>query len=382
MVVMVRRPAALVAALLLVPALAGCMGDTPAAETEGLQKGSTSHGSGAPLTETAPAPVTPKGTSERWHFHDYWKGNPTITLLEANVTFNATMGPDGLPALSAFVDLPHGVIVPPETGLLTLNASWPAGAGGLVNVTFRPADSNDFLPGADLANGAPANVTTTESQADVPHRQVSAWRFNLTAKHGGDAPGLPSREVRFTVQATIGRPLFIDPPHLDWWRGGSIIPIVTDAKGEIASLAHPGGNLTLPGPTSAPASPPAPQKAAESARVPVDEGRIVPEGTKSIVAVLNWTSAAPQGKLALQYRENNYPTEGALEIASDAAGSRVFVLAVAAAQTDTTYSNRTTWEFRIVPDGGPAAAFEGTYTLTAWATKLAPAEAVAAIAGA
>lgn len=381
MAVMVRRPAALVAVLLLLPALAGCAGDAPGAREEPVQKGTTGSQPNAPLSDGTPAPaVKPKGTSERWHFHDYWKGNPTITLVEANVSFNVTTGADGLPALSAFVDLPQGVIVPPETGILTLNVTWEAETQGLVNVTFRPADSNDFLPGLDLAKGVPGNLTTTESQADVPHRQVSAWRFNLTMKPSPDVAGLPPRDVHFTVQATIGRPLFIDPPHLNWWQGGDILPLVADAKGEFASLAHPGGNLTLADPLQAPAAPPTAAKVAESPRVPVAEGRIVPEGTKSIVAILNWTTQAPQGKLALHYRENNYPSEGALEVATDAAGSRVFVLPVMAAQTDTTYSNRTTWEFRIVPEGQPASAFEGAYTLHAWATRLAPADAVAAIA--
>lgn len=380
------RRALLVGLLVLAPSLAGCANDEPV--STGTSGGEPT-GSGSPiLSPTQPEEVRPRGTSERWHFHDYWKGNPTITLAELNLTLNATpQGGDGLPAVSAAFELPHGVIVPPETGFLTFNVSWDDPSGGVVNLTYRPADSNDFFVAGDIMRGVALVLNTTESMCDVPHRQASAWKFNVTAKPSADAPGLPPRDIKLSITATIGRPLFIDPPHLNWWRDGETIPLVVGASGELRTAQTPAGNATLPAPTSlvptagVPPEPalPAPDDFTQTYRVPVDGGRIVPEGTKTIVAMLNWTSTAPEGKLALRFVENNYPSEGALEIASDAAGSRIFVLKVAQAQTDTTYSNRTTWEFRVVPEGDTVAAFDGTFTLVAWASRLEPAAAVAQV---
>lgn len=375
----------LVASLLVVPALAGCASKEEPSQyqPEPVQPGSTSSGSPAAQSPT-PAVERPRGTSERWHFHDYWQGSPTITLVATNVTFGPMVGGDGLPALGSLVELPHGTIVPPETGFLEFNVTWPGATAGLVNITYKPADSNDFFVAGEVERGVSLRLNTTESNADVPHRQLSAWKFNLTAKPGGTPPALPPRDVNFTVTATIGRPLFIDPPHLNWWRDGDVIPLVDAAGGEIRTARTPATNATLPGIPGAPdpASPPRapkPEEVATSMRVAVDAGRIVPEGAKSIVAILNWSSPMSGAALALRYQENNYPSEGPMELAQEGAGSRVYVLSVAQAQTDTTYSNRTTWEFRVVPEGGPAAAFDGSFTLVAWATRYEPADAVAAI---
>lgn len=383
--------ALLVGLLVVLPAFAGCAGDDEPASDTPVRPGSTSGspaGSSSSASAPSPAAVPPRGTSERWHFHDYWKGNPTILLYEANLTFNATpVGAEGLPALSAIFELPHGVIVPPETGSLTFNVTWVSDLPvdtGLVNITYKPADSNDFMVGGEVGNGIPLVVNTTESNCDVPHRQASAWKFNATAKPGGTPPVLPAKDFKLTISATIGRPLFIDPPHLNWWRDGEIIPLVAAGAGEIRSAITPAGNLTLPGGVPAPStSPSAPNANAltQSYRVPVDQGRIVPEGTKSVVVMLNWTSEVPDAKLALRYMENNYPTEGPLELVKEAPGARLYSLKVAQAQTDTTYSNRTTWEFRVIPDAGsqPAGAFDGSFTLVAWAARLEPAASVAAL---
>ena len=378
--------------------LAGCtQGDPPATAPTKASVPSPGPSSGSPVTAT-PSPAAPRGTSERWHFHDYWQNDPTITLYEGDVTFNVTpMGADGLPTLNAIVDLPHGTIVPPETGFLTLTVDWegetPA-SGGLVNITYKPADSNEFFWAGDAAAKVPVILNTTESNCDVPHRQASAWRFNLTAKPGGaDAAGLPPKTFHFNITATIGRPLFIDPPHLNWWRNGDTIPLVEAASGKIHSVSTPAANATVPDPSTIeppapgvpgvpPERPALPVKAEDLSttyRVPIDDARIVPEGTKTVLAMLNWTSQVPDAKLSLRYRENNLPSEGAMELLADGAGARVYVLKPAAASTDTTYSNRTTWEFTVVPEGAPLATFEGEFTLVAWASRLEPAAVLAEI---
>ena len=362
------------------PAFAGCAGeDTPAARDEPVKTGSTMGSGTSSGTDTGAAvpPPKPKGTSDRWHFHDYWGMSPTITLVDLNVTLAPGVGADGLPVLSALVELPQGVIVPPETGTLTFNATWNGTTGGLLNLTARPADSNGFLPVGDLALGAPLALEVTESMADVPHRQQSFWRFNLTAKPDeGTPPQVPTREVRFTVTATIGRPLFIDKPHVNWWQGGDVLALVEGAQGEFQGAATPAGNLSIPAPGSlTPATKPG--ALTQGQRVPVDEGAIVPEGAKSVVVSLAWEGKVPGTKLSVRWKEGNSLSEGAMDVVVDGEGARVFAIPLDPGQTDTTYSNRTTWEFQVIPDAQPPA-FSGTYTLRAWATRLAPADAVAA----
>jgi hypothetical protein len=370
------RLAVVLGVLLVGPALAGCASETP-----GSANGSSTPAT-APFTDTTTSEpvVKPKTMNERWHFHDYWNGHPTIKLLDANVTFNVTQGADGLPALSSIVSFPNGVIVPAETGFLLVNATWPTTTpGGAVNLTYKPADSNDFFALTNISNGVPGRINTTESMCDVPHRQESLWKLNLTAAPGGVPPAMPPRDIHVTITATIGRPLFIDPPHFNWWQGSDVLTLVAGAKGDVSTAATAAGNFTLP--PVPPTGAPSPAAAQSDVRVPVDAGKIVPEGAQSVVVMLNWTSDVPNAKLTLRYRESNLPSEGALTVTKDGATSRVFVLPVQPPQTDTTYSNRTTWEFHIKPDGGPNAAFHGTFTLVAWVTKLAPDEAVRQLAG-
>lgn len=368
-----RRTGALAAALLVASAaLAGCTEDAPAASGEPAPKTASER-----LAESTPPLPARKTTNERWHFHDHWKGEPTITLLDVDVNLSATTGGDGLPAIGALLTLPDGTIVPPEAGSVTLNVTW-AREGGLVNLTFRPADSNSFFPGGDASRGAGVLIGITESMADVPHRSQSLWAFNLTAKPGGEPAGLPDTLVHVTINATIGRPLFIDPPHLNWWLGGDVIPLVTGVRGRLDTAATPAGNLTLPGDPDATTRPAA---VAAAPRVPATDGRIVPEGAKSIVVLLNFTSEVPNGKLLVRYREANLPSEGAMTLAVDGGAYRVFTVPVDPDQTDTTYSNRTTWEFQILPEGGPASAFRGEFTLYAWVAKLGEDEAIEATVG-
>ena len=380
--------------VLIVPAFAGCFGDGEDPD-EKVQPGSTSpqpnqgSGSRTPSTGTgsgsgsAPASPTPKikSSAERWHFHDYWKNTPTITLLDGNFSLMPAVGGDGMPALSAIVELPQGTIVPPETGFLTFNVTWNGTPSGLLNLTYRPADSNDFQPGADLAHGTPFELVTTESMCDVPHRQQSFWRFNLTAKPGGTPPAMPPKDFRLVVTATIGRPLFIDPPHMDWWQGRDTIPIVEGAKGEFQGAATAVGNLTIPHPAAISPASARPSQFTEGQRVPVAPGRIVPEGSRSVVVSLAWSDAAPQGaKLKVAWKEGNSLTSGAMDVLVDGEGARVFAIPISPGQTDTTYSNRTTWEFQVLPDHEPPA-FKGSYVLSAWASRLAPADAVAEAMG-
>ncbi len=369
---------ALVAGILVVAAsLAGCADEAPAAEP--VKKGSNGPTFGDSGASTVPAP-RPKGTSERWHFHDYWNGHPVIEIFNATVTLNATVNEEGVPVYGSILELDRSTIVPPEAGKLTFRAEWATPEPGPINLSYRPADSATFVPFGDLLNAEPADLPVTESMADVPHRQESWWRFNLSAPAAIDpnapgAPKLPPREMIVSITATIGRPLFIDPPHLDWWVGGDLITLVESATGEFTAVNTPlEKSIALPG------TPPAtvgPRTVQDNVTIPVDEGRIVPEGAKSIVVLLNWTSTVPGAgtKLGVQYEEANYPSGGPLEVAQDGASSRVFVIPVTNGMTDTTYSNRTTWVFHVIVEGN-AAAFQGTFTMFAWATRYAPADAL------
>lgn len=377
-----RRLAALAALLVAFPALAGCSDPedelSAGTTTSGSSTANPMPGSTGTGTTTSAPPPRIKSPNERWHFHDYWGQSPTITLVEGWYRLAPTTGADGLPALSAIVELPQNVIVPPETGSLEFNVTWNETALTKLNLTFRPADSNDFHPAGDLARQVPLKVNTTESMCDVPHRQQSFWRLNFSAVRPSGVPPVASPvEFHLNLSATIGRPLFIDAPHINWWQDMEMIPLVTAASGTFQGAATPVANVSLPDDLSPTSTTPATFTQRE--RVPVDAGRIVPEGAKSVVVMLNWTDASPPGaKLKVRWKEGNSLTEGVLDVAVDSEGGRVFSLPVTPGQTDTTYSNRTTWEFHVLPDSEPAA-FHGSYTLVAWASRLTPEATVAAL---
>jgi hypothetical protein len=387
------RLAAWAVLALVLPALAGCASkhDTPAASVSGGTIGGGSAATGAPRSMAMPDAAPINGTSARWHFHDYWHGKPTIILADQDLQLQPSVG-----GLSAILELPQGVIVPPETGYLTVNVTWPAPATGVINLTYRPSDSNDFATIKDAASGSPVIIPTSESMCDVPHRQKSLWAFNLTAMPSTDASnaGAPTNQVHVVVRATIGRPLFIDPPHFNWWQGGEALDLVKSVTMDLGTVATAqAGNVTAPDPTALlpkGTTPPTQsdvaataRQANESARIPATGGRIVPEGAANVVVLLNWTPAGPQmPKLRVTYQEQNFPSSGAMPVTVEGDTSRIFVLPIQPGQTDTTYSNRTTWEFHVLPEGDGAAAFKGTFTLTAWTTRLSQAEAVAMAKGA
>jgi len=362
----------ILAALVAAPALAGCASNAP---DEPLKTGSSNSNSPAPTTSGSSATPT-AGTqtkAERWHFHDYWNGEPVITLFDDTVTLEPTARADLTGGLSVVFALPKGTIVPPETGQLDLSVAWAGTAGGRLNLTYRPADTSAFQPGGDLANGGTSIILTSESMTDVPHRARSLWAFNLTAAApAADAasaePGVAGRDVRVVITATIGRPLFIDPPHLDWWQGTDAFALVAAYQGEVTTAITPAGNLSLDAPRQ--------QADAQTISVHADAGRIVPEGTQTIIARLAWTSQAPSTTLALAYAEDNEGTSGPAEVLEDAAGERWFSIAVAPGQTDTTYSNRTTWRFYVTPDS-TAPAFSGSFSLDVWVSRLAAPDAFA-----
>ncbi|HVL47867.1 MAG TPA: hypothetical protein VM889_04865 [Candidatus Thermoplasmatota archaeon] len=357
---------ALVVVVLLAAAVAsaGCLGaKSPAAgrPIEDVKPQTT------PSTPTAPVVPTRPPPEERWHFHNYWGSTPNITLLDGPVSIPLTppkRDATGVRAGEVFVGLEHGKIVPPETGAILVTINWSAGGSlpARLNLSYRPANAENFTSVGPVKPGNTTSIFVWDAMTDIPHRGRSVWTFHLTGepdRAGGLA--IANGTVRMKVEAWIGRPIFIDPPHLDHWNGSKTLPVV-DRSLEVSGAKVGDRGYAVAGESGL-------QK--HLAEFRVVDGDVVPAGTKYVYARLSWSGASPASAkpLALSYAEDNANTSGAPKPFASGDDWRAYRIEVIPRMTDSPYTNQSTWAFRVAIDL-PAGAFEGVVKLQAWATRV------------
>lgn len=378
---MYRLAALSVALLLALGPLAGCLG----AKDEAPTKKTVKPRPASPVATTPPAKDPDEVNTtlgKRWHFHNYWGLSPNLTLFDGEVGLDPTKAPDIRlsPAPSVVLGrvtfgLPQGRIVPPETGTITAivhyNATPAAGApetiGGL-NLSYKPANVAEFIPAGTLTPGGPLTFPVTADMTDVPHRGRSIWEFSLAAAPSVQAVAVANMTVHVQLVATIGRPIFIDPPHLDHWKGAETLPLISSEKalhGARSPLTQAPYVRLVPDPT-APAAEPSERLAA----FPVVNGSVVPESSKTVLVRLTWAATAPvAGTPGIEYLEENAGTTSVVTPVSDKVGERLYKIDVIPRMTDSPYANQSTWRFNVLLEG-EAGAWSGTIKLEAWATKL------------
>ncbi|MHB8606000.1 MAG: hypothetical protein ACYDCK_12170 [Thermoplasmatota archaeon] len=372
--------------LLLGSGLAGCLsGKTPTTEV-------TPENTNAPPRE--PRSPTPSGgtqaetqanasfdAGQRWHFHNYWGTSPNLTLFDGDVDFQ-----NGVPDVACCppivqegrldISLAQGKIVPPETGRIDVRLLYnatPLLSG--INVSFKPANSQAFIPAGAVKPQGSLRIPVSSAMTDVPHRSRSLWQFRLEAEPAAAGVGIANGTVHVKIVATIGRPIFIDPPHIDNWQGQTILH---EFKGTRAARVAKSPDGTYFDASSGSAS-------TSVASFPLVNGSIIPEGTQTVLARLRWTSDAPlpaasdPTSLSLTYSEENAGTKGALQLVKDSPGERIFKLAIDPKLADNPYGNQSTWIIDVNLDA-TAGAFSGSVTLDVWAAKL-PSDVAAIPAG-
>lgn len=312
-------------------------------------------------------PAKPKRDPNlRWHYHNYWGASSSLVLLDDNLTLPLVRTDRlSLAPRTATIEfsLPYGRIVPPETGELNVTITF-APTGGLpftgLNFSYRSGGATNFT-GMKAESGKAITIPISYDQTDVPHRGSTAWRFRLGPETlNGLAAANGTAHV--VVEARIGRPLLIDPPHFDQWRGRTAIPLaIVEANVSATKLADDRYALADPDARTADVLP-------YVLEIPLPNGSLVPERTKEVVVHLFWNTTT-MGKPALAYAEENSPSNGTLQPTADGDGKREYRIPIGVGMSDSPYANQSTWRFVVLIEGPPGTTLKGQLSLHATAER-------------
>jgi hypothetical protein len=340
----------------------GAPAETPAATTT-TQPGGTSFNTTAPR-------MNPDAT---WHYHNYWGTLPYLALLNSN--YSLPVADSNNPTVAthtASVDftLPHGRIVPPETGEINATVFFN-GTGGLpttgLNFSYRPGGAVNYTT-VPVVSGKPFSIWVSYDQTDVPHQGSTMWVFRLSARAmrgnpllNATNPALANGTAHVVLVAWIGRPLLIDPPHFDHWFGRTSLPLV-GATVHINGTKLADARYLLVQDKEA-------FEAPGLATIPLENGSLVPEGASEVDAYVYWNATAGFAKPLLRYAEDNSPSNATLNPEIDRPGFRMFRVTIGQGMTDSPYVNKSTWRFTLLLDGQTGSAFSGTISLHAFAVR-------------
>lgn len=350
-----------IAVLLLSLAIAGCLGSGggPESPTSSSPDDATSADASGNVS-AAPA--------ETEHVHDRWDGETEKVLLDETYTTRTrtdvdpdqplvdlaselTFGPDEVP-----FRLSEGTIVPPGTDKVVVEASWPEEqapqAERQASLAYRTADRRQEQ--TTERTGTPANWTidTSVEDADGGHAKFSVWTFRIelrTVPAGGMLGPAPSTEggldvdVKVTAHRVNGS-LPKEPAHPEWYGNASKVDIYNNTGSAEAAGAWywqvgPDGSFFPAG-----------------EYVNGSEHRIVPPGTKLLVAEINWSNASPTAAAGgvepyLQWN-NGQPFDWTKWEADESGdGYRRYLLEVEPGMTDGLYPGTSRWRFRYSLSG-------------------------------
>ncbi len=341
--------------ILIVAALAGCVGSDPAPASEGEPR------QGAPGQHGQPAAPAPRPGGDGSHVHDYWNGAAQLTLYNGSVPvtvlhnhmFDEPPRSQHTHSCDESIEstsqggsvkfaLPPGDIVLPGTRHLQVSLAWDAPLVTALRLMYRPPTHDHheeehghdhhggFSDAGPMANGQGVVVPLTPAMADLGHETRSRWAFFVCADT--DEPNLAEGSVRMTIVAHRADELPLDPPHPDHWGGAAAIRLGGGAwSGESWAVGNQGQDHWL--------------------RLAMDHGAIVPSSTDRILvtAWLNGTSAGQDvmpGALSLYYKDSTVP-DWIYQRVEAAPGSpaRFEVPIDDAAMTDSPYAKQSNWDF-------------------------------------
>lgn len=131
---------------------------------------------------------------------DWWGDNTTLPILQVNGTLSCARvvfplftgfvpgAPAGCDDGFAFLELPNGTIVPPHTGLLTVELVWqnnptaPDPFTTRPDLVYTPANTRRFIApeGQQIEDGrAVYTIAVDPKMVDSPYANVSEWAFLL-----------------------------------------------------------------------------------------------------------------------------------------------------------------------------------------------------------
>lgn len=173
------------------------------------------------------------------HLHDYWRGQDTVRLLDADQDM-------GRPTYSSCDPYPVVQFLPGDDATVHQGAGrmdiamrfQPAGdhRAGQGELWIRSADKDHAEYVADLEDGATVTINVPYNASDLPHQVLSAWEFTIYFRPDPVLSNvqcflLPRGTVGLTVDIHRTLDLVPFPGHPDHWANGTQLPIL-DAYAE------------------------------------------------------------------------------------------------------------------------------------------------------
>jgi hypothetical protein len=163
------------------------------------------------------------------HRHDYWGGKSEVVVMDKTLQ-RGELNLGGAPLDWDF--LPDGGhVVPQGTDKVTITVSWHDAAGdthGTPELWVRKPQQHDASKVQAVESGAPVVLATTLADADVPHQQLSAWRFIVRMGPATVAGVRFSGDLTVKVVAHRGLDIPALPPHPDLWNGKDAIGLLDE----------------------------------------------------------------------------------------------------------------------------------------------------------
>lgn len=369
----------LLAMLLLIPVVAGCIGTEDRA-------GTASNGSG--LAPTVGDEAHP-GVADRPHVHDRWDGRDSVVLVNRTVrTDNLTepwedpMGPSPaceFPCGDRITVIPRtGRLVPPGTARVGAVATWDAedmaAEHTRVHLAYLPANGSAFQGMGPRPSGQAWVINTSVEMADDGHARQSLWAFRLTVTSALEAAGysqripalaMESMEIHLRIVAhRVPGALPREPAHPDHWGDGPRRDLGNfNGSEDAAGIALVGLDRSGTIPQLVAGTDAGPEIA-----ITGEEHGIVPPGASRLVMNVSWSNDSPAAGEApvrpyVWYSDRGpYVPEEPWEPEQVGDGRAKFVLPLAEDQWDGMYANRSRWVFTVVfkgDDTGQDAPFEG-----------------------
>lgn len=295
--------------------------------------------------------------SNESHLHDYWGGRTELSII--SVEEPRSILQVGGPWSWGFWP-EDGVVVPQGTSKLVVTTSWTSAVGDLYSnpeLWVRTPSSHESIKVADLTPDTPVAIPVPLADADIPHRSLSAWRFEFRVH-----PDASSSLLRFNGVIKLdgvahrGSEIPIYPAHPDLWQGRERIELFRD-ESSVFSFT---GNATSDRYTCSTACPRIHRPA---------NGSIVPHDA-AWVEVTMVVESAPEMRLALKFHGGDARTwQEPPEAQEDATGLH-YVIPVTPLMGDSPYSSQSVWEFvPVIASPVQDGVFAGAYRIEAHAVK-------------
>lgn len=289
------------------------------------------------------------------HIHDYWGGRDRVTVLDAaGETWSTCSGgcEDGMAA--AWRRPVEGIIVP--QGTKWVNGTFritphPDSTFTSLELWVKTAMDDQTRRIGTIESGVPFSIESTQERNDPPHYVLSLWQFEVVAKSGG--PDVTIRgDYTWAVEAVRGLPLVPYPPHPDRWNGATELDLLEDSGAAVlyyetdTTLACYASVDRCPGLHALP----------DGVVVPHDASRVEVRLSGMVVGLgLRFHGADSWSFTPVTARVDG--TDLVFDIPLDGNG-------------DSPYAAQSLWEFYVDLDmPTPAAAWTGSYTITATAYK-------------